>query len=156
MKTIQHTAETCPGRPCGSECDHVEFIEDFTDKMTYEAIISSMKDIEFFLDALMDDPNHWSAAKEQKHKAQAIIREMEIRIDMDIKIHAAREMKALGNNWVVLFQGFDTFPKLDPDYFRGAQDVRSFFKDKHNRSLKTAVVYTIDEWIYKLESGDVR
>lgn len=22
---IQHTVETCPGRPCSTECDHVEF-----------------------------------------------------------------------------------------------------------------------------------
>jgi hypothetical protein len=22
---IQHTPETCPGRPCGDDCDHVEF-----------------------------------------------------------------------------------------------------------------------------------
>lgn len=25
MITIQHTAQTCPGRPCSTECDHVEF-----------------------------------------------------------------------------------------------------------------------------------
>jgi len=28
MKTVQHTADTCPGRPCGSECDHVEFVQE--------------------------------------------------------------------------------------------------------------------------------
>lgn len=25
-ETVRHTAETCPGRPCSSECDHVERI----------------------------------------------------------------------------------------------------------------------------------
>ncbi len=25
MTEIHHTAETCPGRPCSTECDHVEF-----------------------------------------------------------------------------------------------------------------------------------
>lgn len=28
--TIQRTAETCPGRPCGDGCDHVEFLPDPT------------------------------------------------------------------------------------------------------------------------------
>lgn len=28
--TIEHTAETCPGRPCGDGCDHVEFLPDPT------------------------------------------------------------------------------------------------------------------------------
>jgi len=27
MRKIQHTAKTCPGRPCGSECDHIEFVK---------------------------------------------------------------------------------------------------------------------------------
>lgn len=25
-RTRQHTPETCPGRPCSTECDHVEFL----------------------------------------------------------------------------------------------------------------------------------
>lgn len=33
----RHTAETCPGRPCGTECDHVQYVPDrnqvsFTDE----------------------------------------------------------------------------------------------------------------------------
>jgi hypothetical protein len=30
MTTIQRTAETCPGRPCGKDCDHVETLPDPT------------------------------------------------------------------------------------------------------------------------------
>ncbi len=26
LPPIQHTAETCPGRPCSNECDHVEYV----------------------------------------------------------------------------------------------------------------------------------
>jgi hypothetical protein len=26
-KAVHYTSETCPGKPCGSECDHVGFIE---------------------------------------------------------------------------------------------------------------------------------
>lgn len=28
--TLQHTPDTCPGRPCGDGCDHVEFLPDPT------------------------------------------------------------------------------------------------------------------------------
>lgn len=26
VREVQHTAETCPGRPCSAECSHVEFV----------------------------------------------------------------------------------------------------------------------------------
>lgn len=27
-QSIQHSAESCPGRPCSTDCDHVEFTYD--------------------------------------------------------------------------------------------------------------------------------
>ena len=57
--TVQHTAESCPGRPCSAECDHVEYrsIWNKPKSSTYAYIAGCM---------YLDDEGHvqWSALSE--------------------------------------------------------------------------------------------